>query len=172
MPRKYRNIAGTPLMRAASRVWVLIRELLCRICAVVGRDETHPAHIGGQAVHLINTARGLQAVIPAAQVEKFEFVGIAGAIFRIFDICTAHPIAFFAQECDEMVTNKAACTGNKNTESETCFLLLQFIFESRRADTARSAHIGQDYFLPFGRSSEVWQTRTSGDGYTCAKMAH
>ena len=82
---------------------------------VMGRDETHPAHIGSQSVNLVNSARGLQAVIPATQVEQFEFVRIAGTILRVFDVCAAHPVPFFTQECYEMVTDKAACAGNKNT---------------------------------------------------------
>ena len=79
---------------------------------MVGRDEAHPAHIGSQAIYLIDTARGLQAVIPAAQVEQFKFIRIADAILRVFYVCTAHPVPFFAQECHEMVTNKAACAGD------------------------------------------------------------
>ena len=43
---------------------------------VMGGDEAHPAHIRSQAVDLVNAAGCLQAVIPAAQVEQFEFVRI------------------------------------------------------------------------------------------------
>ena len=48
-------------------------------------DKTHPAHVGGQGVNLVHTASGLQAIVPAPQVEDFEFVGVGLAEFGALD---------------------------------------------------------------------------------------
>ena len=62
--------------------------------SVKGGDVTNAPHIGGQVVDLIDTAAsGLQTVIPAAEIENFKFIRLAGFIFRILDINAADETA-------------------------------------------------------------------------------
>ncbi len=82
---------------------------------VVGGNEAHPAHVGGEAVDLVDAAGGLQAVIPAAQIQQFKFIRVGGAVFGIFDVHAAHPAAFFPQEGNQMMADESTCTCYKNT---------------------------------------------------------
>ena len=59
---------------------------------VIVTDEAHAAHIGCQGVHLVHAAGGLQAVVPAAQVEDFEFVGVGGFVFVLLDVYATNPV--------------------------------------------------------------------------------
>ena len=59
---------------------------------VMGRDETHAAHVGSQRVDVVDAACGLEAIIPATQVQQFEFVGSRGFKLRLFDVDAAHPV--------------------------------------------------------------------------------
>jgi hypothetical protein len=60
---------------------------------VIAGDESHPAHIGGERVYLVDLARGLLAVAPATQIKKLKLIGVRGAEFGIFQIRAPHPIA-------------------------------------------------------------------------------
>ena len=46
---------------------------------MVARDEAHAAHVGRQRIDLVDAARRLEAVVPAAQIENLEFVGVPSA---------------------------------------------------------------------------------------------
>ena len=47
---------------------------------MVLRDEAHAAHVGRERIDVVDAARRLQAVVPAAQVEQLELVGVERAV--------------------------------------------------------------------------------------------
>src|SRR5690606_37767731 len=55
----------------------------------------------------------LQAIVPATQVEQFEFVCGRIAEFRQLDIYAPDPVAAFLEILDQMASDKAARTGNQ-----------------------------------------------------------
>ena len=56
------QVAADPVdARRLERVGV-DQDVVVQDLGVVLGDESHPAHVGGQAVHLLDPARGLQAV--------------------------------------------------------------------------------------------------------------
>ena len=76
-------------------------------------DESHAAHVGRQRVDFVDAARGLQAVVPAAQVEQLEFVGVRRAVFRALEVDAAHPVAVALQVRDQVMADEAARSGHQ-----------------------------------------------------------
>ena len=89
---------------------------------VVGGNKPHSSHVGRQGIDLIHTARGLQAIIPAPQVEQLEFVSVLWAELRVLDVHSAYPVARFLQVCDQMMADETTGTGDKDSCSvRHCF---------------------------------------------------
>ena len=105
--------------------------------------EAHPAHIGGQGVDFVHAAGGLQAVVPAAEVEEFEFVGVGGVVIVGFDIYAANPVAFAFEVGDEVTADESAGAGDEDFRGHgTQFLSLKDIWDTDFRDALRTDFFG------------------------------
>ncbi len=93
---------------------------------VVLRDESHPAHVGGEGEGLLHPARRLEAIVPAAHVEDLEFVGRRGFIFRVLQVRPAHPAAFALQPLHQMVADEPARSADQHFRF--CHFFSVFLF--------------------------------------------
>ena len=82
---------------------------------MVARDVAHAPHVRGERVHLIDSARRLQALVEASQVTDLEFVGIDLGVLGQLQIDSAHDVALRLQEGDEVVADEPACTGHQHS---------------------------------------------------------
>ena len=78
---------------------------------LVGLDEADAAHVGGKTVNFIDAARGLQAVVPARQVQQLELVRAARFVVGGLDVDAPDPVTAVDQISREMVTNETTRTG-------------------------------------------------------------
>src|SRR5437868_3595869 len=63
---------------------------------------------------MIDAARGAQAIVPAAQVEQLELVGVGAAILWVLQIDAADPIALALEKGDEVMADETTGAGHKN----------------------------------------------------------
>ena len=91
--------------------------------AVIRGDETHPAHIGGQGVDLLDTVGCLQAIRPATQVQNLEFVCRARRVVGQLEIHSANPVAPGAKKAHQVVADKPAGSRYENSRWHDAGLL-------------------------------------------------
>jgi hypothetical protein len=84
---------------------------------VVGRDEPHTAHVSGQGVHMVDAARGQQALVEAAEVSQLELVGVDHGVLGNADVHPPHPVTSLLQRGDEVVADEAA--GSRDQDART-----------------------------------------------------
>jgi hypothetical protein len=82
--------------------------------AVVVGDETHPAHVRGKRVDMVDTPGSLQAAVQPAQVEHLELVGVRVRVLRKLLVHPSHPVALLLQVGDEVAADEAAGAGDEN----------------------------------------------------------
>jgi hypothetical protein len=82
---------------------------------MVGRDESHAPHVGGQRVDVVDAARGQQALVETAKVSQLELVGVPHGVLGKAGVHPSHPVAPLLQRRDEMVADEAAGPCNQNT---------------------------------------------------------
>jgi hypothetical protein len=82
---------------------------------VVGRDEAHAAHVGGQRIDVVDAAGGQQALVEAAEVAQLELVGVRVGVLGTGDVHPPHPVAPLLQRRDEVVADEAAGPCDQNT---------------------------------------------------------
>jgi hypothetical protein len=82
---------------------------------VVGRDESHAPHVGGQRVDVVDAACGQQAVVEAAEVAQLELVSVAHGVLGRTGVHPSHPVAPLLQRRDEMVADEAAGSCDQDT---------------------------------------------------------
>jgi hypothetical protein len=73
---------------------------------MVGGNETHATHISSQGVYLIDTLRGLQAILPLPKIKQQKLIGIATPELGRFQIHTPDPVALTFKIGHQVVTNK------------------------------------------------------------------
>src|SRR5208282_1617687 len=81
---------------------------------VMGGDETHPAHVRGERIDLIDVTGRRSAILPAAKIQAQEFVAVRGTEFRFLDVRAAHPAAVAFETAGQMTPDESTCSGNKN----------------------------------------------------------
>jgi hypothetical protein len=59
---------------------------------MVTGDKPHAAHICGERINLVYLSCSFQTVRPSSQVEYLKLIGVAGVVFRTFNIHASHPI--------------------------------------------------------------------------------
>src|SRR6185503_16067754 len=72
----------------------------------VALDEADPAHVRSEVVHMINLARSLQALRPAAKVQELEFVRGGLPVLGHFPVHTTNPIPTVHQVLGEVVPDE------------------------------------------------------------------
>ena len=65
----------------------------------------------------LEPGRGFQALLPASQIEKLEFVGDRGGRVRRLQVNAPDPVSVFLEKRDEMVPDEAAGTGDEDAHS-------------------------------------------------------
>ena len=61
---------------------------------MVRRDEAHAAHVGRERVDVVDAAGvACEAVVPAAEVEELELVGVDVGVLGLLEVDAAHPVA-------------------------------------------------------------------------------
>jgi hypothetical protein len=63
---------------------------------------------------VVDAARGLEAGVPAAEVENLKLIGGSGSVFGMFEVDAANPVAESFEVADKMVADKAAGTGDED----------------------------------------------------------
>ena len=71
-------------------------------------DKTDAAHIRGEAINLVHTCGGLQAIVGFRKVEQQKLIRGAGLVFRFLDVHAAHKVAAINQILRQMMTDKTA----------------------------------------------------------------
>ena len=82
---------------------------------VMGGDETHPAHIRGERIDLVDVACRYDAVLPDAKIQEQEFVAIRRTEFRLLDVHAADPVSVAFETAGEMAPDEATHARNKNS---------------------------------------------------------
>jgi hypothetical protein len=77
-------------------------------------DKSHTSHICGERVDLVNLSRRHLAIRPKPQVKNFKLVGIAGAIFWIFDVHSPNPVAMPLEKADQVMADEPTGAGDEN----------------------------------------------------------
>ena len=92
--------------------------------AVVRRDEPHPAHVGREGVDVVDLlavgrrADGLQARVPATEVEEVELVGRRLFELRPLDVDAADPVAALLEVLDEVMADESTGASDENASHE------------------------------------------------------
>ena len=82
---------------------------------MVGRDEPHAPHVGGQRIDVVDAAGGQQALVEAAEVAQLELVGVPNGVLGRTGVHPSHPVAPLLQRRDEVVADEAAGPGDQHT---------------------------------------------------------
>src|SRR5882762_1070263 len=77
------------------------------------RNETHAAHIGGQRKDFVDTARGLQATVPAPQVEQLKFVCARRTVLRGLQVNAAYPVSLPLKVRHQVMTDESPRPGDQ-----------------------------------------------------------
>ena len=88
---------------------------------MVVRDEPHAAHVGGEAVDVVEATLNIECCCclnRVAQVEQQELVRGRRLELRLLDINAPDPVPLVLQSLDEMVANEATRAGYKNSIHE------------------------------------------------------
>jgi hypothetical protein len=83
----------------------------------MARDEAHASHIGGQCVDLFDSHCGLDAIFPASEVEKFEFIGECVRVLRVLQVDTSHPVALCLEKGHEVVSDEATSSRDQRAHA-------------------------------------------------------
>jgi hypothetical protein len=75
---------------------------------MVGRDETHPSHVRGQRIDMVDSSRGQETFVQAAEVSQLELVGVRLSVFRNVKVHTSDPVSVLFQRGHEMVADESA----------------------------------------------------------------
>jgi len=78
------------------------------------RNIPDSAHVGREVVDLVDVPRGLQAVIPPAQIQNLKLIGCGLLVLRVLDIHTTNPGSIALEPAHEMMPDETACAGDKN----------------------------------------------------------
>src|ERR1039458_1409608 len=81
---------------------------------VMGGDETHPAHVRGERIDLVDVTCRRSAVLPAAKIQEQEFVAVRGTEFRFLDVHAADPVSVAFETAGEMTPDESTRSGNEN----------------------------------------------------------
>ncbi len=76
-------------------------------------DESHSAHVRRERIDRSDPAGHLQTVIPPAQVDDLELIGIHIRVFRIFEIGATDVVPLLPEIGHEMMTDKSPGTRNQ-----------------------------------------------------------
>jgi hypothetical protein len=80
---------------------------------VVIGDEAHSAHVRRERIDLIDPLRGNVAVLPAPQIEYFEFIGVGGCVLRLLQVDASNPVSPSLEKRNEMVSDESPRPGNQ-----------------------------------------------------------
>src|SRR4051794_29982746 len=80
---------------------------------LVGLDEAHAAHVGGEGVHMVDVLNRGLAVLPPAQIADDELVGLRLLVLRPLDVDPAYPETAVLERIGQMVTDEATCPSHQ-----------------------------------------------------------
>ena len=77
-------------------------------------DEADPAHLGGEAIDLLDPPSRQEAVVELAEVEDLELVGTAGGVLGELLVDPTDPVALVLEVIDEVVADEATGAGDED----------------------------------------------------------
>ena len=80
---------------------------------MVGGDEAHPAHVGGQRVDVVDAAGGLEGLLAQPEIEELELVGVDRGVLGLLEVDAAHPVAALLEVGHEVVADEPAGAGHE-----------------------------------------------------------
>src|SRR5256712_9538649 len=96
------------------------QDIIAGNSGMINSDVPDASHISGQVIDFMDSERCHQTVIPASEIQHFEFMRGARLVLRGVGVHRAHPISALNQEMRQVVPDEASCSRHEDARCHDC----------------------------------------------------